>query len=91
VQRRHDRQSSDSKLPERKTSMSTINSWDAHDVGFELADAYPGLGQNPIGCSLRELRSRIRDMGYECDDDRVLEEVKEAWMAAWRRANREAD
>jgi hypothetical protein len=78
-------------LSERKIAMTPIGSSDAHDVGFELADAYPGPGQNPIGCSLSELRSRIRSMGYECDDNRVLGEIKEAWMAAWRRANREAD
>jgi hypothetical protein len=83
--------SRDLNLPERKISMTTIDSSDAHDIGFELADAYPGPGQNPIGCSLGELRSRIRDMGYECDDNRVLEEIKDAWMAAWRRANRDAD
>jgi hypothetical protein len=75
----------------RRIIVTTINSSDAHDIGFELADACPGPGQNPIGCSPSELRSRIRGMGYECDDNRVLEEIKDAWMAAWRRANRDTD
>ncbi|MDR3220603.1 MAG: hypothetical protein LBU46_01150 [Candidatus Accumulibacter sp.] len=64
----------------------TVDSTNAYFVGFELANAYRGsdAGPNPRDYSLSQVRSCLEKMKCKCNDDRVLKEVKDAWIAAWQ-------
>jgi hypothetical protein len=67
--------------PQPTSALSkTVDITNMVPMGFELANAWRGLGAgpDPTGYSLSQVRSCLEGMGYKCNDNSVLKGVKDA-------------